>query len=312
MSRRSAGGSVAGAVVGILAVTACGAGLAGGPGGGSTSAPAGPAAVNCPTAPKLPEGTAGEPIPAGFRPAWVLRCSQALRPVPGDGTWHFRIEERADTDAAALLTALRRPDEQTPAGTTLCTAIGFGVPYFALVDASGTVVHPRVPRGRCQRPQRQALEALKALPFRETAATRLNQERSQKSIDTGCGQMWTDGLTGDVLAHTRPAASRRTWQKTPDALRICLWRSRTSGLPELVSARTVTGADLAALLTRLDHLPAARPCATRHQRFAVLEYIRRGWNDSAAYAEVDGCRRILRPDHTLGHLDPATTKLLTT
>jgi hypothetical protein len=208
--------------------------------------------------------------------------------------WWFRIEERADSDAAALLTALRQPDEQTPAETA-CPGVAIGVPYFALVDASGTVVYPRVPLDHCRQPQRRALDALKALPFDETNATRLHQEQSQRSIDTGGGQMWTDALTGDMLAHTKPTSSRRIWQKTPDAVRICLWRPRTSGLPELVSAGTVTGRDLAAVLTRLDQLPAAQPCTTRH-----------------AYAEIDGCQMILRPDHTLGQLDPATAKLLTT
>jgi hypothetical protein len=186
------------------------------------------------------------------------------------------------------------------------------VPYFALVDASGTALRPPVPRDRCGQPQRRALDALAALPFRETAATRLNQEQSQDSIDTGCGQMWSDGLTGDVLAHTRPAASRQVWQKTPDAVLVCRWRPRTSGLPELLGAGTVTGPDLTGLLARLDRLPAARPCRARHRTFVVLEYVRRGWHDSAAYADIDGCQRILRPDHTLGQLDPATVRLLTT
>ena len=111
--------------------------------------------------------------------------------------------------------------------------------------------------------------------------------------------MWTDALAGDTLAHTRPAASRRMWQKTPDAVRICLWRSAARGMPQLVSAGTVTGRELAALLTRLDRLPAAGSCTPRH-------------HDDAVYAEMDGCRLVLRPEHTLGQLDPATAELITT
>jgi hypothetical protein len=52
-------------------------------------------------------------------------------------------------------------------------------------------------------------------------------------------------------------------------------------------------------------------CTVPHHRFALIEYVRRGWFDSAAYAELDGCRRISRPDHTLGELDPATAELIT-
>jgi hypothetical protein len=269
------------------------------------------AAVHCPTTPQLPAPDVDQHLPDGFRTTWVLRCGDQVRSVSGQGRWWFRIEERADTDAAELAAALRRPDEHSRPGTA-CPGVAFGMPYFALVDASGTAVRPRVPRDTCGRPQRQVRTALQALPFRETAATRLHQEQSQESIDTGCGQMWTDAFAGDTLAHTRPAAARRIWPKTPDAVRICLWRSAQRGMPQLVSARSVSGRELAALLTRLDRLPAAGSCGPSHQRFAVLEYLRRGWYDDAVYAALDGCRLVLRPDHTLGQLDPATAELITT
>ncbi len=291
-----------------LAVTACASstGRTSNPGRCSRAAP--PGEVHCPTSTQLRQ-PGREPIPDGFSTMWVLRCGDTLRAVTGNGTWFFRIEERADTGTVALVSALRRPDEQTPPGTA-CSSVGVGVPYFALVDASGTIVYPRVPLGQCNQPQRQALDALKALPFREIKATRLYQEQSQGSIDTGCGQMWTDAPAGDMLAHSAPASNRRMWPKTPDALRICQWRTRTTGLPELLSAGTITGPDLVALLARLDHLAAARPCTARHHRFAVLEYVRHGWWDGAAYSELDGCRIILRPDHTLGQIDSVTANLL--
>ena len=81
-------------------------------------------------------------------------------------------------------------------------------------------------------------------------------------------------------------------------------------MPRLESDRTVSGRMLATLLARLDRLPAAASCAPRHQRFAVLEHIRHGWYESPVYAELDGCRLVLRPDHTLGQLDPATVRLI--
>jgi hypothetical protein len=307
---RSSKSRMAGAFAVLFAATACGSGVADDGGGAAPTAPT-RAAVHCPTDPKLPEEGGTQPVPAGFRTAWVLRCGLEMRAVPGRGTWWFRIEERADTDAAALVAALRRPDEHMPPGT-FCTDIAFAVPYFALVDASGTALRPRVPRDGCGQPQRQALAALRALPFRETAATRLNQEQSQESIDTGCGQMWTDALAGDTLAHTRPVAARRAWPKTPDSVRVCLWRSAGPGMPQLVSAGTASGRELAELLARLDRLPAAAQCGPRHQRLAVLEYVRHGWHESPVYAELDGCRLVLRPDHTLGQLDAATADLIAT
>ena len=82
-----------------------------------------------------------------------------------------------------------------------------------------------------------------------------------------------------------------------------------SGQPRLLAARTVAGTDLAGLLDRLDRLPAGKvACTVPHHRFAVLEDVR---HQDIAYAELDGCRLVLRPDHTLGQLDPATAELLT-
>jgi hypothetical protein len=304
---------LAAAVAVVLAVTACGSRSADDPARPAAAAPAAAdrAAVHCPTTPQLPAPQTEQPLPEGFTTAWVLRCGDQERAVSGQGRWWFRIEERADTDAAELMAALRRPDAHRPPGT-VCPGVLILTPYFALVDASGTAVRPRVPRDTCGQPQREARDALQALPFRETAATRLHQEQSQASIDTGCGQMWTDAFAGDTLAHTRPAAARRIWSKTPDAVRICRWRSAERGMPQLESARTVSGRHLTALLTRLDRLPAAGSCGPGHQRFAVLEYLRRGWHDGALYAGLDGCRLVLRPDHTLGQLDPATAELITT
>ena len=253
----------------------------------------------------LPEGS----LPDGFATTWVLRCSQVVRPVPGDGRWWFRVEERADTGLAPLLAALSRPDQTAPPGTA-CAGVGVGASAIALVDAAGRVVHPRLPRDGCDQPQRQVRDAVAALRFRETKATRLHQEQSQKSIDTGCGQMWTD-LNEEMLSG-RPAAARPMWPVTPKSLLVCVWQPPGSGLPRLLAARTVAGTELAGLLDRLDRLPAGKvACTVPHHRFALIEHLRHGGFDSAAYAELDGCRRILRPDHTLGQLDEATATLIT-
>lgn len=297
---------IGGLVVAVLVTAACGSAPGTGSGIGSESTGGGPAPVtrpgsaHCPIS-DLPEGS----VPAGFATAWVLRCSQVVRPVTGDGRWWFSIEERADTGFEPLLAALRRPDEVMPPGT-VCAGTGVGATPVALVDAAGRVVHPRLPHDRCDQPQQQVRDALAALHFRETRATRLQQEQSQQSVDTGCGQMWID-LSADVYVGSKPVASRPTWPKTPDALRICLWQPRPSGLPRLVTGATVTGADLRGLLARLDHLPAAAACTASHHRFAVLEDVR---HHDVLYAELDGCRRVLRADHTLGELDPATVELI--
>ncbi len=296
------GTAISGLVAAVLLVAGCGSGN----GSGSTSpAPvSGPGSARCPVD-GLPEGT----VPAGFATAWVLRCNNVVRPVPGEGRWSFLVTERADTGIDRLLAALSRPDEDSPAGIA-CAGDGVGASPVALVDAAGRVVHPRLPRNACNEPQRQVDDALAALRFREVKATRLHQEQSQQSIDTGCGQMWTD--LNDEMLMGRPAAARPMWPKAPGAVLVCLWQPPGSGLPRLLAARTVVGAELTSLLARLDRVPApAKPCTVPHHRFALIEYVRNGQFDSAAYAELDGCRRVMRPDRTLGQLDQATADLIT-
>jgi hypothetical protein len=308
MSKRSvAWTAVVGVVLGLVA-TACASSAA--DRHPATHSPRTPASAHCPTTPAM-SGPTQQRVPVSFRTVWVLRCHDDTRPIPGNGVWWFRIEEHADTDAAALVAALRKPDEVTPPGT-ICPANATSIGYVALVDAAGDVLFPRAPLALCGEPQGAVIAALKGLAFHEVHATRMHQEQSQPSIDTGCGQMWTDAFTHDVLVGSKPAAARRLFGKVPDALRICLWQVKPVGYPQLVSANTVTGAGLGTLLAALDGLPAAQSCTATHSRFVVIEYIRKHWFDGPVYAEVDGCRRIQRPDHTLGRIDDATVRLLTT
>jgi hypothetical protein len=294
--------AISGLVAAVLLVAGCGSGS----GSGST----GPAPVSAPGSARcpidgLPEGT----VPDGFTTAWVLRCNDVVRPVPGEGRWLFRVTERAGTGIDRLLAALSRPDEDSPRGIA-CAGDGVGASPIALVDAAGRVVHPRLPQDACGNPQPQVRDALAALRFREVKATRLHQEQGQQSIDTGCGQMWTD-LNEEMLSG-RPAAARPMWPVTPKSLLVCLWQPPGSGLPRLLAARTVVGAELTSLLARLDRVPApAKACTVPHHQFALIEYVRHGQFDSAAYAELDGCRRVMRPDRTLGQLDQATADLIT-
>jgi len=304
------GRAIGGLVTAVLLTAACGSvETSNGMGIGARQSVDGPAPVTAPGSARcpiddLPEGS----VPDGFATAWVLRCNQVERPVTGDGRWWFRVQERADTGIDRLLAALSRPDEATPAGT-VCAADGVGASPVALIDAAGRVVHPRLPRDACGKPQRQVRDALAALRFREVKATRLHQEQSQQSIDTGCGQMWID--LNDEMLTGKPAAARPMWPKAPEAVLVCLWEPQGSSQPRLLAARTVAGAELTSLLARLDRLPAGTAvCTVPHHRFALIEYLRHGSFDSAAYAELDGCRRITRPDFTLGELDQATADLI--
>jgi hypothetical protein len=104
----------------VLALTACAS---------QDSPPDALPAVRWPTVGDLPApGT--QQLPGGFQAVSALRCSDQLRAVPGDGKWFFRIEERADGVQAALLAALRRPDEAVPTDL-ICMDVAIIPPYFA-------------------------------------------------------------------------------------------------------------------------------------------------------------------------------------
>jgi hypothetical protein len=90
--------------------------------------------------------------------------------LPGKGEWEVLVAERTDTPATALVDLLRQPSK--PADPhEICAADLELVPYFALVDGSGTVIQPAMPTDGCGKPQAAAVAALNALPFRALSTT---------------------------------------------------------------------------------------------------------------------------------------------
>lgn len=176
-----------------LAVTGCASatGSAGpGPAGGSAGSPAAPGGSastgqaggrpssspsiapvvdRCPV--QLDEGQANRkgavPVPADITVDWVLRCSVA----PRSGGFRYLQVERSDGDPAALLAALRAPDEPLSKGA--CPSIAMVVPYFALIEPDGTTLVPRLPITGCRLPQPAAIQALNALRFKVISRTQL-------------------------------------------------------------------------------------------------------------------------------------------
>jgi len=166
-----------------LAVTGCastpGAGSAGSnPGSGASTGPAAgpptspsrsPAAARCPA--QLDEGQAhrkgAKPVPGDIQVDWVLRCSVA----PPIGGTRYLVAERSDSDPAALLAALRAPDEARSNG--VCPAIAMVVPYFALIERDGTELVPQLPVTGCRLPQAAAVQALNAMQFTVISRTPL-------------------------------------------------------------------------------------------------------------------------------------------
>jgi hypothetical protein len=288
----------------IALVVGCGAAPSRDEGSGSSATVVSPVWVepSCPD--QLPDDSGSAStitggIPADFVTSWVLRCRSDIRDVPGDGRWMVLVAERADTPAPDLLDLLGQPSNPRSGGA--CPAMLVVPPYFALVDPTGKALLPTIPTDECGFPREQARTALEALPFRALSEKRVRQLESQQSIDSGCSESWKDELVIEGERAT-PGPATPVWPTPSDALRVCVYD--TGGAVEPVgrfaSGRTITGDAARTLSEALDKAGPATTCATPHTRFAVV--IRDGAAQRAV-AELDGCRRLLRPNNTLGQLD---------
>jgi hypothetical protein len=99
-------------------------------------------------------------LPTSIDVAWVLRC----RIAPEVGGGRFLFVERSDSDATALLAALRAPDQ--PRSNGVCPMMRVLVPYFALVQRDGRVLAPKMPVTGCGMPQTAVLQALDNMTFK--------------------------------------------------------------------------------------------------------------------------------------------------
>ena len=249
------------------------------------------------------EPTPRSVVPDGFVTAWVLRCRTEIRDLPSKGRWSVIVTERADTDAAELVEQLRTPSD--PRSTDACTLEMVVPPHFLLVDAAGNAFLPTMPTDGCGKPRAEARNLLNELAFRTLSEVPLNQVQSQGSVDTGCSDSWKDELT-IVGTDARPAPAKPASFTPTGSIRVCVYDRISGGdLPvgQFSRAHTISGDAAAALVAALNNAGPAAACSAPHTRFAVLSS-----NGTASWAtvELDGCRRLLRPDYTLGQLDEPT------
>jgi hypothetical protein len=240
----------------------------------------------------------GVRLPADFVATAVVECLVEARPVAGDGVWNFLVEKRATVKVDAFVTALRRPDEPSTGG--VCTAIGYLVPWFAVVDASGRVLHATIPSTGCGQPQSQAMAAMQALPFVEVSATRRDrvQTEAQSKVDAAAAAIGCSTLFKDMIAITD--ADRRPMTSVPDPILgtssggvlVCRFSAAqdADGMPALtfVSGEKLTGAPSTAVVDALAASGSARPCGVAHTWVAGLFTEQNGW----ALVELDGCHRV--------------------
>ena len=269
------------------------------------------ATVTCPDGAPLsdPENGrgSGAALGAGVEVQAVVRCESVLRTYPGIGQWSVQLAEVADSGLSPFLAALRTPSQQRP-GNIICPGYLLLAPWFALVDASGTVLHPPLPTDQCGQVAGPAIAALAKLDFRVVDAVRVQQTESPEVITSGCQQNWKDIVA--VEADRQSVASAGVFEPfdtgspTASAL-VCLYRAgpAQSGLRvgTLIKGGTVSGQAATNIVGQLGSLtPLAGPACPDADTFAVVTY----GAGSAAYAEIDGCNRVLTADNRLGRGGP--------
>lgn len=267
--------------------------------------------TTCP-APQGPVAFLGLPsngggIPRDFHVAWVLRCDVRIETLPGRGQWTVQTTERADTSAPDLVAALNQPSAPPPTPALPCPAPLHLMDYFALVDAGGHALVPKIPTGVCGQPLPGVTKALAALSFRTISTKPLNQVLSQPAQAAGCPAEWKD--LPDMKGMGRPG-SGPAWPTPPASVTVCEYQSTSTGsmaVGKFASAHTMTGAAVTTLADAVAQAGPAAPCTTSNTRFAVLMAQPSSW----LIVELDGCQRLQRSNGTLSQLQPSTIKLVT-
>jgi len=249
----------------------------------------------------------GAALGAGAEVQAVVRCESVLRTYLGIGQWNVQLAEVADSGLSPFLAALRVPSQQRP-GNIACPDYLRLAPWFALVDAAGTVLHPRLPTDQCGQVSGAAIAALAKLDFRVADAVRVRQTESPEVITSGCQQNWKDIVALEADRQSVASAGVfepfETGSPTASAL-VCLYRAglAQSGLRvgTLIKGGTVVGRAATNIVGQLGSLaPLAGPACPDADTFAVVTY----GAGSTAYAEIDGCNRVLTADNRLGRGGP--------
>ncbi len=156
-------------------------------GGASDSLGAAPAGMDCDSDGVIQSDTGPvlAPLPTDSMLISVSRCLFEMQPVPGDGEWMFRIEQRAESGLDALASALRLPS-QTADPNQGCLAIGYVPIILTVTDDKGRQLHPSVPQTGCGAPQQAAVDAINALPWTTVGTTKTRQVRSELEVSSGC------------------------------------------------------------------------------------------------------------------------------
>lgn len=231
----------------------------------------------------------------GFTPTAGIVCDQQVQRRADGGQDLIAAESRAE-DIAALVAALRLPDEQPTDGA--CTSDLPIVPWFVLLDEQGRWIRPGVPKDSCGKVRVEVRDAVAGLRLTRVATRVLSEIESAQAAAAGCSQGWAD-LIAVETSQGSPARAAVGSDPFPAGtrVRICVYRVPSS---EQGTVKPAGDFEHGAVLTPerrtliekslLAAAPAGK-CSKPASRFAVLSSA-----DGVAgevYVELDGCRRIM-------------------
>ena len=228
----------------------------------------------------------------GFTPVAVVVCGFGMVEQRAGGE-DFVASERRSESVAALVAALRLPDEPRAKGP--CPAIGLQTPWLALLDAQGRWVRPGVPMSACGQPRPEVLAAVRDLPLAAAPGRRADEADSAEATAAGCEQHWAE-MVSVQAGFGGSAAPPSGYAPAPSArMRLCVYdvppAERGTGKPRgtFVRGGPMAPRRWAAVRDQLPQGVAARPCREHAGTFALLFE----GDQNPIYVELDGCRRVL-------------------
>ncbi|MEH0971245.1 hypothetical protein V6U77_08955 [Micromonospora sp. CPCC 205546] len=224
-----------------------------------------------------------------FAPTGVVICEREPQ-RRADGGEDLVLTERRGDDVAALVIALRLPDESSTARS--CTLEMPMLPWLAVVDADGRWMRPRIPVGACGKLRPEVREALAALELTTVATRPVAEIESAEAAAAGCSQSWKDVVSVET---TRKPGPRTGALPEPfparQQVRLCVYEVSKSETGNFVHGTVLEADRRTAIEKVLKAAGPAEPCSAHASRFALLRSVTGG--DPQTYVELDGCRRIM-------------------
>jgi hypothetical protein len=256
-------------------------------------------------------------LAADFQSVAAILCLRGPEQQPDGSTAAVESERRAD-DVAALVAALRLPDQPRTDGA--CTADLPMVPWFALLDAQGRWVHPGTPVDACGKIRIEVRNAVQNLKLTTVNSKIVGSIESKEAAASGCSQRYADMVWVETTmgSSVRPAPLAELPYRAATQVRLCVYEvpksEQRSGKPggDFLYGLVLPDQRRAAIDQALLAAPAAKTCSEPANRFALLSATDHVGGE--VYVELDVCQRILATPinggHVLAQSNAALAKLL--